>query len=240
MVRVGKGITVFVLLLSGYSCQSQGRVLDGQYEAESRQTLNYYLYEPKEAEASAPGSYGLLLFLHGGGESGAELSDLKKFGPPRLMAEGMQFPYYVLAPQNPGKKKWWNIHTVVDLLDRIVKEYGIDPDRIYLTGLSRGGSACWELATQYPDRFAAMAVICGRAPAPYADWIDKGMAIRVFHGAEDPVIPVRESDEMVRRLKHLGYPVEYTRYDGVGHNSWDLAYATPGFFEWFTQYKRSE
>ncbi len=234
--RVAIGL-FFLLGLS--SCQSQkGSIQDGSYTARSEQELRFYLYEPENASTSEPSTYGLLLFLHGGGESGQRLADLQKYGPPRLMAEGMQFPYYVLAPQNPEKEKWWNIHTVVALLDRILDEYPVDRSRIYLTGLSRGGTACWQLATQYPERFAAMAVICGLTPEPYAHWIDPDLGIRVYHGEADPVIPVAESDRMVARLRELGREVEYTRYEGVGHNAWDLAYSTPGFFEWFQQYSR--
>jgi len=214
--------------------------LDGSYPAQTVQELNYYLYIPEDAQNRPPNTYGLLLFLHGGGESGAHLSDLQKHGPPRLMAEGMQFPYFVLAPQNPEKKMFWNVHSVMQLLDRIVREYGADPERIYLTGLSRGGTACWDLATQYPERFAAMAVICGIAPETYAHWIDKGVGLRVYHGSDDPVIPVGESDRMVAKLRELGYRVEYTRYEGVEHNAWDRAYSSPGFFEWFTQFSRSK
>jgi predicted peptidase len=54
----------------------------------------------------------------------------------------------------------------------------------------------------------------------------------VFHGAQDTVIPVSESRNMVSALKATGGDVRYSEYAGTGHNSWDRAYAEPEFFQW--------
>ena len=167
------------------------------------------------------------------------MEEVKKHGPPKMMADGYPFPFLVLAPQNPYKKKWWNVHAVKQLLDVVIAENQVDTNRVYLTGLSRGGSAAWDMAVQYPDTFAALAVVCGIAPTPYAHWLDKGMPIWVFHGTDDPVIPVSESDDMVAKLQELGYDVKYDRYDGVGHNSWSRAYANDELYHWMNKQKRN-
>ena len=142
------------------------------------------------------------------------------------------------ASQNSHAKKWWNTDAVVQLLDSVVNTNRVDKKRIYLTGLSRGGSASWELATQYPRKFAAMAVVCGMTPLPYAHWIDKDMPIWVFHGDEDDVIHVEESDRMVEKLREMGHDVRYTRYKGVGHNAWSRAYTTDSLYTWLASQKR--
>lgn len=178
--------------------------------------------------------------MHGGGEAGQELNALKKNGPPKMMADGYPFPFLVLAPQNPYAKQWWNIHTVNQLLDFVIENNRVDKNRIYLTGLSRGGSAAWDMAVQYPDKFAALAVVCGMTPTPYAHWLNKEMPIWVFHGTEDKVIPVSESDAMVRKLKALNFDIRYSRYEGVGHDSWTRAYATDELFEWLNQQNKSQ
>ena len=201
------------------------------------ENLQYYLYYPENYEKDINKSFPLLLFLHGGGESGDSLAILKKNGPPKLLAEGKQFPFLVLAPQNPHKKQWWNVRAVMQLLDTIVGHNRVDPKRIYLTGLSRGGSAAWELAVQYPSKFAAMAVVCGMTPVPYASWIDIKMPIWVFHGTEDTSIPFSESESMVKALKAMGYDVTFTAYEGVGHDSWVQAYTTEALYEWFMKCK---
>lgn len=233
---------VFILTLLVQSCvsQSSSQLIEDKKQTVVIENLRYYLYYPEGYESDKEKDFGLLLFLHGGGESGDSLGAIKSNGPPKLIAQGKQFPFLILAPQNPNKKKWWNTRAVMQLLDTVVERNRVDKKRIYLTGLSRGGGAAWELAVQYPERFAAMAVVCGMTPVPYASWIDKNMPIWVFHGTEDTSIPVTESREMVSRLKEMGYEVKFTEYEGVGHDSWVRAYNTEELYRWFTEQKRGD
>lgn len=227
---------LFFLSLS--QCAAQSQLVEGEAHTTVSETLRYYLYYPEAYDDNENEAFPLLLFLHGGGESGQDLAALKTNGPPKLLAEGKQFPFIVLAPQHPHPKKWWNIRAVMKLLETVIDENRVDRKRIYLTGLSRGGSAAWELAVQYPDTFAAMMVVCGMTPVPYAHWIDKNMPIWVFHGAMDKVIPIEHSEKMVARLKEMGYPVVFTRYEDVAHNAWEQAYTTDAVYEWFMKQKR--
>lgn len=229
-------VLVGFLLLQG--CSAQSALIEDTYETVNVENLQYYLYFPDDYASNESVQFPLLLFLHGGGESGGDLEQLKTNGPPKLIAEGKKFPFLILAPQNPDKKKWWNTRALVQLLDTVVARNRVDKNRIYLTGLSRGGGAAWELAVQYPEKFAAMAVVCGMTPVPYASWIDKKMPIWVFHGTEDRSIPISESEEMVKKLKEMGHDVKFTKYEGIGHNSWEKAYTTEALYEWFLQQKR--
>ena len=222
------------------SCEAQPKtnLVDASLETVTKEKLDYYLYYPQDYETNPQKKFPILLFLHGGGESGDTLGALKKNGPPKLIVQGKQFPFLILAPQNPHQKKWWNTRAVNQLLDSVVENNRVDKKRVYLTGLSRGGGAAWEMAVQYPEKFAALAVVCGMTPLPYAAWIDKEMPIWVFHGEEDKSIPISESETMVERLKGMGYDVQFTRYPGVGHDSWVKAYNTEELYEWFEQQKR--
>jgi len=220
------------------SCVTQGNLVKEEQEVLLSEHLEYYLYYPDDYFSNVDQDFGLLLFLHGGGESGRALHELKKNGPPKMMADGYPFPFLVLAPQNPYKKQWWNIRAVNTVLDSVIAQNRVDEKRIYLTGLSRGGSAAWEMAVQYPNKFAALAVVCGMAPSPYAHWLNTKMPIWVFHGSEDEVIPVSESDVMVKKLREMNFDVQYTRYEGVGHNSWGRAYANDELYQWMNQQKK--
>jgi predicted peptidase len=227
-----------VLFVNGCSAQNQALLLDDQMETTVKEKLNYYLYLPDNYKPDSEEEYPLLLFLHGGGESGDSLVAVKRNGPPKLITQGKKFPFLILAPQNPYQNKWWNTRAVKQLLDSIVTTYNVDNSRVYLTGLSRGGGAAWEMAVQYPQSFAAMAVVCGMAPLPYASWINKEMPIWVFHGEDDKSIPVSESDNMVAKLKQMGYDIQYTKYPGVGHNSWIQAYNTEALYDWFVEQRK--
>jgi len=199
--------------------------------------LQYLLYLPDAYEQEPESEFPLLLFLHGGGESGNKLEKVKTHGPPSMIEEGHTFPFLVLTPQNPHPKKFWNETALIALLNTIEKEYRVDKSRVWIAGLSRGGYGAWRLAIQYPDRFAALVAICGETPDHYAGWLGQ-MPIWVFHGEKDRTISIRESDEMVAALKKNGNPVRYTKYPDTGHNAWDQAFSNPELYTWLLKQKK--
>ncbi len=229
-----------LFIVEGCASQSSPELFNSEMEVVTSETLRYYLYYPMDYGVDPEEKFPLLLFLHGGGESGRNLKSVERNGPPKLISRGKKFPFLILAPQNPEEKMWWNTRAVNQLLDSVMATNKVDPNRIYLTGLSRGGGAAWEMAVQYPDKFAALAVVCGMAPVPYASWIDKNMPIKVFHGDQDKSIPISESIEMVAKLKEMGYQVDLTIYKGVGHNSWDRAYENNELYDWFLAQKKQD
>ena len=237
-----KYILYILLLVIFQSCASQAKptLVDSEMETNVKENLAYYLYYPEDYLEEPEKKFPILLFLHGGGESGDSLINVKRNGPPKLIVQGKKFPFLILAPQNPDAKKWWNTRAVKQLLDSIVEGNRIDKNRIYLTGLSRGGGAAWEMAVQYPDTFAAMAVVCGMTPLPYASWINKHMPIWVFHGEKDKSIPIEESETMVAKLKEMGYEVLFTKYPNVGHSAWIKAYETEALYDWFMKQELKE
>ena len=121
--------------------------------------IKYLLYKPKNYEEDNPNP--LLIFLHGAGERGDDLELVKKHGPPKLIEEGIELPLIVASPQM-AMEEWWSPSTIVWLLADIKKRLNVDPDRVYLTGLSMGGYGTWETAIKYPNLFAAIVHICGR------------------------------------------------------------------------------
>ncbi len=202
----------------------------------------YLLYLPDGYEDSSK-RWPLLLFLHGAGERGNDLSLVEKHGPPKLIAtENKTFPFVVISPQCP-EGDWWSsgaqIDTLNALLDHIIADYRIDEERIYVTGLSMGGFGTWRLASEYPDRFAAIAPICGRGD-PFMARMIPHLPVWVFHGAKDDVVPLQASQEMVDALKKAGGRVEFTVYPEAGHDSWTETYNNPALYEWFLKHMRSE
>jgi len=210
----------------------------GQKACELERPLNaqikYLLYLPKDYDQKE--AWPLLLFLHGAGERGDELNLVKKHGPPQLLEVGKDLPFIVVSPQCPSGR-WWESEDLSALLDEIVEKCKVDKDRIYVTGLSMGGFATWSLAAFSPDRFAALVPICGGGDPNTAAKLAQ-VPIWVFHGAKDPVVPVKRSEEMVEALKRAGADVKFTVYPEAGHDSWTETYANSGLYDWLLQQKR--
>jgi predicted peptidase len=210
----------------------------GSFTTEIRRmvTLNYLLYLPKEYGDDKSKRWPLILFLHGAGERGSDLNKVKALGPPKLVAEGKEMPFIIVSPQVP-ERSTWDPEALDALLGQIVGQYAVDEDRVYLTGVSMGGAGTWRLASAHPERFAALAPICG--------WGDPGMARRigsiptwVFHGARDDIVPLQASQEMVDALKQAGNEAKFTIYPDAGHDSWTETYNNPAVFEWFLRHQR--
>jgi predicted peptidase len=199
--------------------------------------LNYLLFLP-EGYDKADKPWPLVLFLHGSGESGSDLAKVKIHGPPKLVEKKKDFPFILVSPQCPNSRAGWDPAALSALLDDIVANYKVDQDRIYLTGLSMGGYGTWRLAAFAPERFAAIVPICGGGSTADAPRM-KHLAIWVFHGAKDPVVPVKRSQEMVDALKAAGTDPKFTIYPDAGHDSWTATYDNPEMWHWLLEQKRT-
>lgn len=186
-------------------------------------------------------NWPLVLFLHGGGECGQNLSKVKVHGPPKL-AETSAYPFVLVSPQAPRD---WDVHGLNALLDEIIAKYKIDQSRVYVTGMSLGGGATWDLCGAYPDRFAAAIPCC--AGWWWTGWLNpdfssaskmKNIAFWVFHGDKDQAVPVGDSQRMVEALKKAGNEAKLTIYPGVAHNCWEKAYLEPELWTWLLSHKK--
>jgi len=191
-------------------------------------STHYLLYVPKSLPSN--GSYPLLLFLHGGDERGEDLSILKRKGPPSFLDDNSDFPFVVVSPQCPENSGWDTQH-LLTLLDHIEASLPIDKNRIYVTGLSMGGFATWNLAQVAPERFAAIAPICGGGNIDRI-CIMRDVPVWAFHGAKDTAVPYQESERLVQRLKEFGSDVKFTLYPDAGHDSWTNAYQNQQLYDW--------
>jgi predicted peptidase len=208
-------------------------------------SANYLLFLPKGYDAQGSKRWPLILFLHGAGERGSELGKVAVHGPPKIVKEKADFPFILVSPQCPDGEIWSN-DVLLGLLDEVVASQAVDTNRLYLTGLSMGGYGTWSLGVQCPDRFAAIAPICGGGEpvrvllvgAARAQAL-KSLGIWAFHGGKDPVVPLAESERMVSALKKAGCTdVKLTVYPEASHDSWTETYNNPELYEWFLKHSR--
>ena len=199
----------------------------------------HYLIDLPAGYADDPTKrWPLVLFLHGSGERGDDLAKVRIHGPPKLAAAGKAFPFILVSPQCPNGT-WWCIPELGDLLDRVQAKYRVDPDRVYCTGLSMGGFGTWALACEYPDRFAAIAPVCGGGDPQDVQRI-AGVPSWVFHGGKDTVVPPALAEEMVTALRAVGAKPGLTVYPEAGHDSWTATYDNPAFYEWLLANRRGQ
>lgn len=197
----------------------------------SQQERNYLLYTPTDMEPDQ--QYPILLFLHGGGERGDSIELLKKHGPPKLISEGKDFPFYVLSPQCPYEIGFFDERVIETLLDQIIASHNIDTSRVYLAGLSQGGYGVWRLAVNNPDKYAAMISICAASiPIVYLDELTD-LPIWIFHGVMDEAVPVELSIEAYKKLKSLNGNVKLTVCPEANHDSWTQTFENDSIYSWF-------
>ena len=213
-----------------------GEQTSAQLNARVQVRLGYLLYLPRDYDKEK--SWPLMLFLHGAGERGDDLELVKKHGPPKLIAAGKDFPFIVVSPQCP-KGRWWEPMELVALLDEISGKYKVDPDRIYVTGLSMGGFGSWRLAAYAPERLAAIAPICGGGETYWTKEFAH-LPVWAFHGAKDTGVPLERSQAMVDALKKSGGEPRFTIYPDAGHDSWSAAYDDPELYKWLLAQKRGK
>lgn len=204
-----------------------------------KEPLNFLLFIPTCGAAKTEAGFPLLLFLHGAGERGDNIEAVKVHGPPMLVETEQKetWPFLTVSPQCP-EGKYWSPEQLLQLLDYVVANYPVDPDRVYVTGLSMGGFGTWMLLALDPARFAAAAPICGGGdPGQAENMLD--VPIWVYHGASDSVVPVELSEAMVKAIwEKGGKNIKLTEYPGVDHNSWTRTYANPEFYKWLLKQKR--
>lgn len=209
-----------------------------QFQKSVQQTYEYLQYLPTGYDPAHGKKWPLVVFLHGAGERGSELSKVAVHGPPKLAAAGQKFPFILVSPQCPSGQVW-NEEAVISFVDSLIRLHAVDTNRVYLTGLSMGGYGTWAVGLRHPDRFAALAPVCGGGRALDAIVRDnradelKAMPVWAFHGDKDNVVPLSESQTMVDALKRGGNKLaKLTVYPGVGHDSWTETYNNPEFFTW--------
>jgi len=200
-------------------------------------SCNYLLFLPEDYGKKRQ-SWPLIVFLHGAGERGSDLKKVAVHGPPKIVKNKKDFPFILVSPQCP-EGDWWTekVEVLINLVDDIAARYKVDKKRIYLTGLSMGGYGTWALASAYPERFAAIAPICGGGSRIMSLRL-KDIPIWVFHGAKDRVVPLEESEEMVNAIRKRGGDVKFTIYPDAGHDSWTESYDNQELYDWFLEHRK--
>ena len=217
----------------------------------------YDVYLPMNYDAHQ--SWPMILFLHGSGERGSDGLDETQVGLPNaIRAHPDRWPFVVVMPQVPYNHHHWTDADMMTMalaaFDAEVHEFHGNPDQLYLTGLSLGGYGTWEIAKDYPGRFAAIVPVSAgifwsyapsrwklqnELPAAYTRAIGK-TPIWMFHGALDPVVTLKQAEIMYQAFSASGGNVRLWVFEGWHHNAWDKAYGDPRLPAWLLSHRLSQ
>jgi hypothetical protein len=206
----------------------------------TRKKIPYLLYLPKSYYTNQRQKLSLVVFLHGRGERGNDLNLLKRQALPKMISEdNTEFPFILLIPQLPESEEEWYTKDLITLIEEIESEYPIEENSIHLTGISLGGNGTWKLATEFPDKFAAIVPISGWGDTSKICQL-RDANIWAFHGLKDTLIPPERTTEIVDRLELCNSKVKLTLYPNAKHDAWTETYKNEEFMKWFLNQKKKE
>ena len=201
----------------------------------------------------------LLVFLHGTDESGdgseGALQRLLKLGVPMLI-EKDDWPqdrtFVVLAPQYGGEAAQdCRIASEVDAFLRFaIEQYDIDPERVYLTGISCGAIGAWDYLSLHTNEVVAGAVLISGHAADAVAAAGCSLArvpIWAFHGDVDDIVPRARIEAPMAELEACADPapvdLRLTVYPGVDHDAWSQTYdlsAGHDIYNWLLEHRRAQ
>ncbi len=225
----------------------------------------YCVYVPADYD---PGRlWPVILFLHGAGEGGQDglLTTEYQLGS-AIRRNAAHYPGLVVFPQCRSRQRVWrssDVSHAVDVLELVTKEFSVDSERIYITGVSTGAKAAWHALYRQKALFAAGLIVAGVVrpmgpdgrrvadPDPIVpnDSVNPHRALArrlarvplwVFHGDDDPVFDVADAREVVDELQAVDARVRYTELAGFGHDVWDIAYYSEDVAEWLFSQRRAK
>jgi len=222
-------------------------------------TYRFQVYLPEEWRRSDHSDeqrqWPILLFLHGRGERGSEGMWQTQIGLPQAVRDHPErWPFLIVMPQCPLGSYWTDpemLNMAMATLDQETAEFHADPDRTYLSGLSMGGYGAWELARLHPNRWAAVAIAAGGIfwsyaperwqqssvlPGEYARAVGR-TPLWLFHGSDDNVVPVRQSELMYEAFKASGGRIRLWLYQGLKHDCWTRAFGEPELPRWLLNHR---
>lgn len=240
--------TIILASICGVCAASGGEPVAKEWRAPNDLTVKYRWSGPDNIEPAK--TYPLVLFLHGAGERGTDNAAQLKHGVAAILkgAQQLDQPCFLIAPQCPPEL-WWApidhdtkrlsgaakpnplLEAVLALVADTAKQQPVDLKRVYVTGLSMGGFATWDLLGRAPGRIAAAVPICGGGDPTRAAGF-KEVPIWAFHGEADPVVPVQTTRDMITALERAGGKPKVTYYPNVQHDSWTQTYANPEVLKW--------
>ena len=190
--------------------------------------LNYLRFEP--ANFSEDKKYPVIIHFHGAGSRGDNVEILKNQSIMQYANDVKDFPFVMFLPQCSANT-WFDLFEQLKaFVKTVVALPYVDKNKVFLSGVSMGGYASWQMLMSEPDIFRKAVICCGGGIYWNASRIK--IPVWAFHGTDDPIVFFEESQKMVNAINRTGGNAKLTEYEGVGHNCWDRTYSNPEIYKW--------
>lgn len=182
---------------------------------------------------SANNTYPIIIHLHGAGSRGEDLGVLCEQAIIKNAQKIQDFPFVIFTPQCSADC-WFDIfEQLKDFVDMVIDLPFVDKKRIYLSGVSMGGYAAWQMLESKNQVFSKAIICCGGGMYWNAGRINA--SVWAFHGKEDKTVYLKESENMVNAVNRNGGKAKLTVYEGAEHNCWENAYGDHAVYKWLLQ-----
>jgi len=189
-----------------YRAMPIGTMAEEQIAVRDR-TYRYALSVPLTYQPDK--GYGLVVCLHGAGFSGDAYLE--------RWQSRLGDDYILVCPTYPSGA-WFTRqaeHLVLAVIERVQAQYHVDPDRVFLTGMSNGGIGTWLIGMHQAPRFAGIAPMASGLDSVLMPFLAnlRATPVYIIHGAKDQVMPVELSRTISRELAAIGYPHIYREHE---------------------------
>ena len=190
--------------------------------------LNYLRFEP--TGFSEDKKYPIIIHFHGAGSRGDNVEILNNQSIMSYANNTENFPFVMFLPQCSANV-WFDVFEQLKVFVKTVVELPyVDKENVYLSGVSMGGYASWQMLMSEPDIFRKAVICCGGGMYWNAARIK--IPVWAFHGTDDRTVFFEESQKMVNAVNHSGGNAKLTEYKGIGHNCWEKTYSNPEIYKW--------
>ena len=203
---------------------------------------DYISYTPNDYNVDTLKKWPLIIYLHGGSSRGTDTIKLYCCGIPDQIWRKRDFPFIIVAPQCPINQRWSTDNWFENFYEEIITKYRVDTNKVYLTGVSLGGSGTWYLAIKYPEKFAAIAPMSGFTR--HMDYIIKNtdklidIPIWAFHGEIDKIVQFEETEWMINSLEGKNKDLKFTVNPDAGHGMYWSVYPEQELYDWFLKHDK--
>ena len=245
---------IFIIGLASWFLSVSGFTQQQAYESPAG--TKFLLYTPP-AYSSDASTYPLLLSLHSKGEVGDDLTELTSKNPEQMPSRliylnrwPQDLPFIVLTPQlkpdpsDPDAQ--WPVDYIDEVLTYVLANFRVDQNRIYVTGISRGGTGTWTYTAAYPQKVAAIIPISGRTDLTHACQL-KDIPVWTFNGDGDLVVVPQYSIDISDEINACQPTGRYTPHTTIlnarDHNGWNEVYnGSSGYkiYEWLLMFRKND